>query len=105
VGLTVTPPGGGWGGGSFRKGRFYYDFFFHVWHVLYVNSCTAVFAVSLEDQAKVDPTYLFLNSAQKFTEPLIPPRVLNLGSRRGGWVVGWRHVPAAIALRVKTLGF
>ena len=57
VGLTVTPPTRSWGRAVFEKAGFI-KIFFNVKRVLYVNSCIAVFAVSLEDQAKVDPTYL-----------------------------------------------
>ena len=44
----------------------------------------AVFAVSLEDQAKVPQIFIFEFGPKSF-EPLIHSRVLNLGSRRGIW--------------------
>jgi len=53
VGFTVTPPTRRWGRAVFEKAGFIKIFYFK--HVLYVNSCIAVFAMSLQHQAKVDP--------------------------------------------------
>jgi hypothetical protein len=55
--------------------------------------------MSLQDHAKVDPIYLFLNLAPKFLNRIYLHAFLTSGL---DGVVGWRHVPAAVALRSKS---
>jgi hypothetical protein len=55
--------------------------------------------LSLQGRAKVDPIYLFLNLAPKFLNRVYLRAFLTSGL---DGVLGWRHVPAAVALRGKS---
>jgi len=99
VGFAVTPPTGRWGRAVFEKAGFI-KIFFYVKYVLYVNSCIAVFAMSLQHQAKADRN-IFLNLAQNVLTRMYLSAFLTSGL---DGVVGRRHVLAAVALQGKTRG-